>query len=613
MYPIKFLLLYYILQVILLPHHLAATPTIPAEPNWAHSERIYKTACPYCNRQSTNTAIQLYHQSHTLLSKHDYTTALPLILSAIRETELSHKDTLLYFSYLMQASIYNRNQLLSEERSALESAKKIGERLQLPLLYHLYNDLGNIFFAREEYTKAISYYLDFEKRFPTFNDSAVLKLIYNNMAISYLHLEQYKLSEKYHLKSLAIEKIQKDTAGIASSYLNLGSLYFEQYQDKKARTYWLACLRMTQHDSLPLIAQNVYYNLSLVEQSLGHYQQALTYHRQYTAIKEKNWNRDKVWELLQQEKKYEVSLKQKEVAALQQKNLLQAAIMRTHTLERNSLLIIAIGLVIISAIIFYSYKQKQRSNRIKDRLFSIVAHDLRSPVYQLQLLHTDIDAHLAHNQYTQLPAPLSDMKQVLHNFQHLLDNLLQWVWIHTDNLHFDRQQLHILSIVNMVVYDFAAQLRRKQLTCTYNIAPDLFVQGDQGAVCIILRNIISNAIKHTENGSITIAVVAEKHTHTIQVKDTGRGIPRQHQHLLFNYSKQTLRTGTAGEPATGMGLWLCKYLVEKNKGTIRIISEEHKGTSVFIRLPVQKTDHARNENFNSRRQPAGSKEHPQYA
>lgn len=595
--------MYPLILLLLIIFQVSASAQTPVDQNWVHAEKTYQAACPICNRQpSPGPAAQQYHYSHTLLSKHDYTAALPQILSAIRQ----NTDTLRYYSYLMQASIYNRNQLLSEEQSALESAKTIGEKLQLPLLYHIYNDLGNIFFAHEEYTKAISYYQDFEKRFPTFHDSTVLKLIYNNIAISYLNLEQYALSEKYHLKSLAIEKKQKDTAGIASSYLNLGSLYFEQYQDQKALQYWLACLRMTQHDSLPLIRQNVYYNLSLVEQSLGHYRQALTYHRQYTAIKESNWNRDKVWELLQKEKKYEVSLKQKEVAALQQKNLLQAAIMRTHRLERNILLTIAIGLVLTSAIIFYSYKQKQRSNHIKDRLFSIVAHDLRSPVHHLQLLHTEI-ADLEHSQ------PLAEMKQVLHNFQHLLDNLLQWVWIHNNNLHFDSQQLHLHSIINMVVCDFTTQLRRKQLTCTCHIPPDLFIQADQGSVCIILRNIISNAIKHTASGGITIDVASDKTTHTIQVKDTGHGIPISHQHLLFHHNKQKLRTGTAGEPATGMGLWLCRYLVKKNKGTIHITSEEHIGTTVFIRLPVQKNHHARNENIDRRRQSTGSKEHPQYA
>ncbi|MVT09000.1 tetratricopeptide repeat-containing sensor histidine kinase [Chitinophaga tropicalis] len=594
-----------------------------------YSEQTYRQFCTVCHGQEPyrdkiltgkGSPQVCFHNSHVLLGRQRYKEALPLILHNIREAARNRQDTLLYFSYLMQASIYHRNQLDAEAIPVLQAARAIGEARKLPMLTRICCDLGSIFIQQKEYEKALAAYQPLEKDLSSLQDRGLEKTVCNNLAIIYLYLENYRQSEAYHLRSLAIEKAEKDTAGIATSYLNLGDLYFEQYNDRKAIQYIQAGLQLATAADLPLIRQNAFYNLSLAEESQRNYKKALDYHKQYVALREDNWNRDKVWELAQQEKKYAVSLKQKEIASLQQQTALQAAELRGKRLQRNVFLITAIGLLLVAGIVLYAYRQNRAAGIIiasqkkrleelmqtKDQFFSIVAHDLRSPVYTMQLLHTGISECVITGTHDRLADQVGEMGYTLQGFRLLLDNLLQWVWVHTDRLHFNSERLHLLSVVNIVLYDFTTVMQRKDISCSCLVPADLFIEADMESVKIILRNIISNAIKHTQQGTVTIEAIPGQLSSCIQVSDTGRGIAREHLPFIFDFKRETLARGTAGEPATGMGLWLCRNLAEKNNGYINIQSKEHHGTIVSIHLPTSGPYHAGNEYSDRGRSPEGS-------
>lgn len=583
--------------------------------NITRANTAYQQACPICRQcpalhtslvlQSDNRCPSLsqatipFHNSHVEIAGQRYKEALNYILSASDQARRQGNDSLLYFTWLMNATVYQRSNLADKALLLLDAARKIGDSLHLPLLPQVYSDIAAIYFRQKKYQKALDYYQQLESHPDTKKDAALQRTIYNNMAITYLYLEQYPSAETYHFKSLAIEEALADSTGIATSYLNLGDLYFEQFQDDKAIEYLKKSLRMATLVHADDIRENALKNLSLAMESKHNYQAALDYHRQAAVLKDSIWNRDKVWELGQQEKAFAVSLKQKEVAGLQHQAQLQASEIKRKNWQRNAFIITAISLLAVCLLILYAFRQKIKSNKIifsqkreleelihtKDKLFSVIAHDLRSPVITLQLLQQQVEREIIPAHSSISDGPIIKMKRELNNFQHLLDNLLQWVWIHSNRVHFHPEKLHLYSILQQVTYDFHTALQQKEIVLDTKISPDAFVMGDIESLKIIFRNIISNSIKHTFQGTININLVNSTGTCCVEIADTGTGIPESSQPHLFDLHKQHLSKGTAGEPSTGLGLWLCKYFAEKNNGNITISSVETKGTTVSVYLP----------------------------
>ena len=228
-------------------------------------------------------------------------------------------------------------------------------------------------------------------------------------------------------------------------------------------------------------------------------------------------------------------------------------------------------------------------NKSKDKFFSIIAHDLRGPLGGLQQIG---ELLWLNNITTEKREKLTNvLYQNSKNTFNLLDNLLKWANASSGLIVYKPSQLNIHEIVLNNMRLFSSQVKFKNLKLTCNFENDIFVYADYEMIDTVIRNLISNAIKYThEGGKIEIILVEinkSNYTCTLAVVDSGVGINKEAQLKIFEIESTVSTLGTKDEKGTGLGLKLCKEFLTINKGNIWIESEENKGTSVFISLPIK--------------------------
>jgi PAS domain S-box-containing protein len=228
----------------------------------------------------------------------------------------------------------------------------------------------------------------------------------------------------------------------------------------------------------------------------------------------------------------------------------------------------------------------KRLNAEKDKFFSILAHDLRSP-FSAFLGFTDI---LAEGIDTMSPEILKSigvsMKESANNLYSLLENLLQWSRMQQGSVGFFPEEFRLKKKVIESIEPLLINANNKLIDVTYEMTDDLTVYADAKMVETVIRNLFTNAIKFTrKEGSITISA-RETGNNFVETcfSDTGIGMSPEMVDNLFRLDVKSNRPGTDGELSTGLGLILCREFVEMNGGSIRVESQENKGSSFYIRL-----------------------------
>ena len=226
-------------------------------------------------------------------------------------------------------------------------------------------------------------------------------------------------------------------------------------------------------------------------------------------------------------------------------------------------------------------------NRDKDKLFSVLAHDLRSPLGSMM----NLTSLLAENLHDFDKAELHEIvgtlnKSATQTFQ-LFNDLLAWSAVQMGRGEREKELFPLYDVVAETVIILAAEANRKQVQINQVIDKNLEVFADRFAIQTVVRNLLSNAIKFTPaEGIITLGAEPLNDTIRISVQDTGIGIPKEKQRKLFRVDEVSSSPGTEGEKGTGFGLLLCEDLVERNGGKIWMESEKGKGSKFYFTLPV---------------------------
>ncbi|MCX6286224.1 MAG: ATP-binding protein [Bacteroidetes bacterium] len=234
-------------------------------------------------------------------------------------------------------------------------------------------------------------------------------------------------------------------------------------------------------------------------------------------------------------------------------------------------------------------KQKQELlelNATKDKFFSIIAHDLRSPISTLislsEVLRTDMDL-LEPFQQKEILESLHDLSK---NYLKLLDNLLQWARVQSGRMIPEPADFDLAEAIRDVISFYQPYALDKQIRLVErNIAP-VKVFADKNMIRVVLRNLISNAIKFTQpGGEIHIITINKDSWVEVIVQDNGLGMSPEVLYGMFKLDKTQSSNGTAGERGTGLGLHLCKEFVELNKGTIKVESQKGFGSIFNFTIP----------------------------
>lgn len=227
-------------------------------------------------------------------------------------------------------------------------------------------------------------------------------------------------------------------------------------------------------------------------------------------------------------------------------------------------------------------------NATRDKLFSIIAHDLRGPMQAIAQLGQLLAGKMGPLSDSDREGAIQAINKSAASTGNLLDNLLQWSMSETGRLRMKRERVGLAQLVNDSQEVLTESIALKSLSFENQIPSEASATADPHMIGAVFRNLIANAIKFTpEGGRISVSCGAHDGYVRVEITDTGVGIPPHIQTQLLSSHFQYFAKGTNNEPGSGLGLKLCKEFVEQNGGTIGMRSQEGKGSTFFFTLPVQ--------------------------
>ena len=236
----------------------------------------------------------------------------------------------------------------------------------------------------------------------------------------------------------------------------------------------------------------------------------------------------------------------------------------------------------------YQNKELVKLDAEKDKFFSIIAHDLRSPFNSFLGLTQIMAEELPSLTMAEVQEIAIKMSKSATNLYRLLENLLEWAQMKNGALSFNPEIIQLNLIVDGCIDMNLISAKNKDIEIVNNIAGGVEVFADRNMIQTIIRNLLSNALKFTSKGgkiSLT-AISSDRQSIEITIKDTGIGMNRDLMDNLFRIDFKTNRLGTEDEPSTGLGLLLCKEFVEKQGGKIWVKSEVGKGSTFSFSIPM---------------------------
>jgi len=232
-------------------------------------------------------------------------------------------------------------------------------------------------------------------------------------------------------------------------------------------------------------------------------------------------------------------------------------------------------------------KELNQLNAEKDKFFSIIAHDLKSPFNAIIGFSDLLVAQVHKNNVEKINEYAGIIQQSSHRAMGLLMNLMEWSQSQTGRMNFSPANFELVELINEAVLLLNDSAVQKSITIGKNLPLSMLVYADKAMISTVLRNLISNAIKFTKSGgNIVISASENQNELIISVKDTGVGISNDRLEKLFHIDESYATTGTDNEKGTGLGLILCKEFVEKHHMKIWVESEVGIGSTFYFTIPI---------------------------
>ncbi len=474
-------------------------------------------------------------------------------------------------------------------------------------------NVGLIFYDKLQYDSALSYFFQvMEKLDPDSLGSAsqhyILSGVYNNTAMTYTDLGDRQLALEYYRKGLDLAIRADDEYNEGSVYINLGSLFGEMGMVDSALFYLHRALQIADKRGFRSVTLSTFEELAKLHANLGSYGPAYNWQVRYDTLYKSLFNENQSADISRLRAMYEQEISEKEISQLQSESQVQKMLNKVFII----FIVVIVALVIIIAVNLKSKKKTnqmlaernvqissaiqklseseaelQKMNMSKDRIFSVVAHDLRNPVAAVtgfsELLYDNFDQFPAETQKEYLLQILQGTQRI----QNLLENLLIWARAQMKAVKYQPEQLKVKKLVDDCVKEMKANLDHKKVDCLVKVNQRCMVFADKAMIYTVLRNLIINAIKFSfPGGKIRISSEFSDTHCSITISDEGIGIQPEIQEKLFKSNEVISTPGTTGESGSGLGLVICKEFLARNKGDIRVESEPGNGSSFIIDLPV---------------------------
>lgn len=230
-------------------------------------------------------------------------------------------------------------------------------------------------------------------------------------------------------------------------------------------------------------------------------------------------------------------------------------------------------------------KKLEELNQTKTKFFSIIAHDIRSPLSGVYTLLDSLAIKVKKD--NEVSHYVNIMQQSFQKLFNLLENLLEWSRVELDSFSINKERINILEPIRTNVSLFSELAMQKEIEIKINSSEPRFVNVDINMLNTIIRNLLTNAIKFTNKGGIIQINYTSKNGYLeLQIKDNGVGMDQHKVKNLFSSGTVKTTPGTKNEKGSGLGLLLCREMVERNGGRIKAESEPGKGTTFYVHIEL---------------------------
>lgn len=531
-----------------------------------------------------------------------YAEALDCIKKALELNKIAGDES-------TRASLLNNLGNIHIELKQFKSAiKYFNEALQLYLSLDdsegvggCHNNLGEVYLKLGDVDAALKSYGSLLNYAGGVRDSALIAMAYVNIGKAYQHKQVHLKAVSYFERALKIMANYKDPSLEAEAYLYLAKALLASMRYVQAEAYLNKSIEITQRIDDKLTLAECYNTKSDLFARQGSYRDALDYKGLYVDLKDTITDEQALVNSARMEAVYNLIEKEAIISKLEKDNISKeedlARIKETRTLYLG--ISVALFGCIIFMILLYrlrrrtslQLKEKNKElaqlNATKDKFFSIIAHDLKSPFSSLMGFAEMLCLHAE----TKNTKEVFEYAQVIHNSTKrllgLVENLLQWSRTQLGTTEYKPMQIDVSIHTHNIVSLLRMNAEEKDIVISPKVEKDLVAWADLNLFSTVLRNLISNAIKFSRVGSV-IYVAAKKKSDMIEVavSDSGVGIRQENLEKLFQVDTAFSTKGTFNEKGTGIGLVLCKEFVEINKGTIVAESELEKGSTFTFTLPL---------------------------
>lgn len=497
-----------------------------------------------------------------------------------------------------------------------------------------YENYGEMMLIKGEYMAALPYLnkailISQKHKLTTTEADAVF-----GKAQAFTSLKLYDSAFAFYRDAMRLNKSIERETGLCENLSGIGALYLEKaklnansifYISKSLDTLTLSAEIAKKHE-LNHELVDIYSKISEAHTLLNNWQAAYKFIKLSTDLRDSIFNNETDLRMRIMHSSFESSLQEEKIKHLEENNSFQLRLIIS--------IVVSIVLIVLTACYFINKQKKiikelnhknkeieeiniqfSEQNRIisestielevlnedlqlskdqlaqanagKDRLFSIISHDLRAPFTGFIGL-----ADLIANEADKMP--IQDIKQIgkslfdaSNNTLKLLNNLLDWARLQTGNLPFEVNEVNALELINTAIFPLKSLYEQKSQKLYLIVSDKLNINCDENMITTVIRNLLTNAIKFThKEGRIELAAYAtEDGISIIRIKDSGIGISESNMVKLFNIEDNITTVGTNNEKGSGLGLILCKEFVEKHNGKIWAESELGKGTSFYFSLP----------------------------
>ncbi len=475
----------------------------------------------------------------------------------------------------------------------------------IPYAYH---EIGDVQLRKEEYDsafKTLSLALKLARKL----DVKILQpKIHSKLATVYLRKGDFESARAYYDSAYALNNLTNDRFGEAEVELGRGILYTKEGHYDKALEKIESSLAVAEELNAHVLEIKCFNQLSVLWEMKGEYSKALLYYKKYKQLEDTLFSQEMQGKLLRDQLRFETESRDSRIAFLSELQVMQRGELKKQEFVRNILVVVMALSVILLITVYRSGRRRrqinmlllqhqeemetrseelERLNQVKDKFFSIISHDLRSPINALSGLLDLLDKGAVSE--AELPKHVKELKARFNHTRTLLNNLLDWTLLQMDKLNLQATKIDIHSIADENI-QLLSTVQTKDVVLVNNVPQNAIAFADSNTINLVIRNLMTNAIKFTnDGGQVSVNAKENGAEWIVNVTDNGVGMNQQVLEMLFDKTAPYTTRGTANEKGTGLGLILCKEFIEKNGGRIWVESEEGKGSTFSFTLPKRET------------------------